>query len=66
MRKPGPNCDLVIAYTGAVAPEAIEAVGLMAGATATSALLAVTSADRLNAGWTAAERAPRARPGMRI
>src|SRR5438105_4917751 len=27
LRKPGPNCDLVVAYTGAVAPEAIEAVG---------------------------------------
>jgi pyruvate dehydrogenase E1 component len=26
MREPGPNCDIVIAYTGAVAPEAIEAV----------------------------------------
>ena len=30
MRKPGPNCQVVVAYTGAVAPEAIEAVGLMA------------------------------------
>src|SRR5204863_6319285 len=29
MRKPGPNCDIVIAYTGAVAPEAVEAVGLI-------------------------------------
>src|SRR3954465_10924626 len=29
LRKPGPNCDLVIAYAGAVAPEAIEAVGLI-------------------------------------
>ena len=26
MRPPGPNCQLVVAYTGAVAPEAIEAV----------------------------------------
>ena len=30
MRKPGPNCQVVVAYTGAVAPEAIEAIGLMA------------------------------------
>ena len=28
-RRPGPNCQVVVAYTGAVAPEAIEAVGLM-------------------------------------
>ena len=30
LRKPGPNAQVVVAYTGAVAPEAIEAVGLMA------------------------------------
>ena len=30
LRPPGPNCQLVVAYTGAVAPEAIQAVGLMA------------------------------------
>ena len=28
LRKPGPNTEVVIAYTGAVAPEAIEAIGL--------------------------------------
>ena len=42
---------------GAVAPEAIEAVGLMAEDRRDVGLLAVTSADRLNAGWTAAQRA---------
>jgi pyruvate dehydrogenase E1 component len=47
----------VVAYTGAVAPEAIEAVGLMAEDRRDVGLLAVTSADRLNAGWTAAQRA---------
>jgi pyruvate dehydrogenase E1 component len=57
MRKPGPNAEVVIAYTGAVAPEAIEAVGLMAEDRRDVGLLAVTSADRLNAGWTAASRA---------
>ena len=57
MRKPGPNCQVVVAYTGAVAPEAIEAVGLMAEDRRDVGLLAVTSADRLNAGWTAAQRA---------
>lgn len=57
MREPGPNCELVVAYTGAVAPEAIAAVGLMAEDRRDIGLLAVTSADRLNAGWTAAQRA---------
>jgi pyruvate dehydrogenase E1 component len=57
MRRPGPNCQVVVAYTGAVAPEAIQAVGLMAEDRRDVGLLAVTSADRLNAGWTAAQRA---------
>jgi pyruvate dehydrogenase E1 component len=57
LRKPGPNAQVVVAYTGAVAPEAIEAVGLMAEDRRDVGLLAVTSADRLNAGWTAASRA---------
>jgi len=57
MRKPGPNAQVVVAYTGVVAPEAIEAVGLIAGDRRDVGLLAVTSADRLNAGWTAAQRA---------
>jgi pyruvate dehydrogenase E1 component len=57
LRPPGPNAEIVVAYTGAVAPEAIEAVGLMAEDRRDVGLLAVTSADRLNAGWTAAGRA---------
>jgi pyruvate dehydrogenase E1 component len=57
MRRPGPNCQVVVAYAGAVAPEAIQAVGLMAEDRRDVGLLAVTSADRLNAGWTAAQRA---------
>ncbi len=57
LRKPGPNCQVAVAYTGAVAPEAIQAVGLMAEDRRDVGLLAVTSADRLNAGWTAAQRA---------
>ncbi len=48
---------MVVAYTGAIAPEAIQAVGLMAEDRRDVGLLAVTSADRLNAGWTAASRA---------
>ena len=50
---------------GAVAPEAIEAVGLMAEDRRDVGLLAVTSADRLNAGWTAAQPRARARPRRR-
>jgi pyruvate dehydrogenase E1 component len=57
LRKPGPNAQVVVAYSGAIAPEAIEAVGLMAEDRRDVGLLAVTSADRLNAGWTAAQRA---------
>jgi pyruvate dehydrogenase E1 component len=57
LRKPGPNAQVIVAYTGAVAPEAIAAVGLMAEDRRDVGLLAVTSADRLNAGWTAAQRA---------
>ncbi len=57
LRRPGHNAEIVIAYTGAVAPEAIEAVGMIAEDRRDVGLLAVTSADRLNAGWTAASRA---------
>jgi pyruvate dehydrogenase E1 component len=57
LREPGPNCQVVVAYAGTVAPEAIKAVGLMAEDRRDVGLLAITSADRLNAGWTAACRA---------
>ncbi|MQT14818.1 transketolase [Segnochrobactrum spirostomi] len=57
LRRPGPNADLVIAYSGAVAPEAIAAVGLLGEARRDVGLLAITSADRLHGGWTAAQRA---------
>jgi pyruvate dehydrogenase E1 component len=56
LRKPGANCDLVIAYTGALAPEAIEATGLLGDSHRDIGLLAITSADRLHAGWTAARK----------
>ena len=64
IRKPGPNCDLVIAYSGAVAPEAIEAVGLIGENRRDVGLLAITSADRLHAGWTAARNLRRDRRGL--
>ncbi|MEB3417966.1 transketolase [Salipiger marinus] len=57
LRPPGPNCEVVIAYQGAVAPEAIRAAGHLAEGRRDVGVLAVTSADRLNAGWTAAQRA---------
>ncbi|GGE31471.1 pyruvate dehydrogenase E1 component [Agaricicola taiwanensis] len=57
LRRPGPNAQVVVCYTGAVAPEAIEAVGLMSEDRRDIGLLAITSADRLNAGWSAAQRA---------
>ena len=56
LRKPGPNAEVVIAYTGAVAPEAIEAIGLLGESRRDVGLLAITSADRLHAGWTAARK----------
>jgi len=57
LRGPEPGCDLAIAYTGAVAPEAIEAAGLLGEDHRGVGVLAVTSADRLSAGWHAAQRA---------
>ena len=57
LRKPGPNSEVVIAYQGCVATEAIAAAGLIGEQRRDVGLLAVTSADRLNAGWHAAQRA---------
>ncbi|RAI60005.1 transketolase [Roseicella frigidaeris] len=56
LRPPGPNAQIVIACSGAVTPEAIQAVGLLAEDRRDVGLLAVTSADRLHAGWLAAQR----------
>jgi pyruvate dehydrogenase E1 component len=64
LRKPGPNAELVIAYTGAVAPEAIEATGFIGESRRDIGLLAITSADRLHAGWTAARKLRRDRRGV--
>ena len=47
LRQPGPERDSPIVYTGAVAPEAIEAAGLLAEDRRGVGVLAVTSADRL-------------------
>ncbi len=57
LRPPEPGAGLVLAYTGAVAPEAIQAAGLLAEKYRGLGVLAITSADRLSAGWHAANRA---------
>ncbi len=63
LRPAGPNAEVVIAYTGVVASEAIEAAGLMAEDRRDVGVLAITSADRLHAGWSAAQRAREAGQG---
>jgi pyruvate dehydrogenase E1 component len=64
LRKPGPNAELIVAYTGAVAPEAIEATGFIGESRRDIGLLAITSADRLHSGWTAARQLRRDRRGV--
>jgi pyruvate dehydrogenase E1 component len=59
LREPQPNTALVLAYQGCIAPEVLAAAGQLAERHRDVAVLAVTSADRLNAGWTAAQRARR-------
>lgn len=56
LRKPGPNADVVIAYQGCLGLEAIEAAGRIGNDRRDVGVLAITSADRLNAGWNAAQR----------
>ncbi len=56
---PAPGAELAIAYTGAVAPEAIEAHARIQEDVPGAGLLAVTSPDRLHQGWIAAQRARR-------
>jgi pyruvate dehydrogenase E1 component len=64
LRAPGPNAEVIVAYTGAVAPEAIEATGFIGESRRDVGLLAITSADRLHAGWTAARRLRRDRRSL--
>jgi pyruvate dehydrogenase E1 component len=59
LRPPGPGCEVVIAYQGTVAQEAIQAAGLIAEDRRDIGVLAITSADRLSAGWHAVRRARR-------
>ncbi|MEE9300138.1 MAG: transketolase, partial [Alphaproteobacteria bacterium] len=48
---PAPGADLALVFTGAVAPEVQEAHRQIAQDLPGAGLLAVTSADRLHAGW---------------
>ena len=57
LRRPDPATQIAIVYMGALAPEAIEAAGLLAEDRRGIGVLAVTSADRLSAGWHSAQRA---------
>ena len=56
---PASGAELAIVYSGVMAAEAIEAHGEILDDLPGAGLLAVTSADRLNAGWHAAEQARR-------
>ena len=57
LKAPADGAELALVYTGAVAPEAVAAWEALAEDIPGAGLLAVTSADRLNAGWAAAQRA---------
>ena len=57
LQPPTPSCEVVIAYQGVLASEAVAAAGAVGADKRNVAVLAVTSADRLNAGWHAAQRA---------
>ncbi len=57
LRRPEADSKAAIVYMGAVAPEAIEAAGLLSEDVRGVGVLAVTSADRLSADWHAAQRA---------
>ncbi|WP_437162325.1 1-deoxy-D-xylulose-5-phosphate synthase N-terminal domain-containing protein [Falsiroseomonas sp. E2-1-a20] len=56
---PGPGASLAIAYQGPVAPEVLEAFAAVREDLPDAGLLAVTSPDRLQAGWLEARRGAR-------
>jgi pyruvate dehydrogenase complex dehydrogenase (E1) component len=57
LKPPGPGAELAIVYQGVVAPQAVAVYEQILEDIPDAGLLAVTSADRLNAGWQAAHRA---------
>lgn len=60
LKPPAEGAELAIAFSGALAPEALEAWEAIVEEVPGAGLLAVTSADRLNAEWCAAGRARQA------
>jgi pyruvate dehydrogenase E1 component len=56
LREPGPDCELAIAYCGAVAPEALAAFAALCEDLPQTGVLAVTSPNRLHRDWRAATR----------
>jgi pyruvate dehydrogenase E1 component len=59
LRPPTPDTTVALAVQGALAPEVLAAADRLAADGLAAAVLSITSADRLNAGWTAAQRARR-------
>ncbi len=58
-KEPAPGSDFALAYCGVVAPEAMAAFEMIAEDLPGAGLLAITSPDRLHAGWRDAARARR-------
>ena len=56
---PAPGARIALAYQGPIAPEAESAFAVLRAEVPEAGLLAVTSPDRLHAGWLAAARARR-------
>ena len=57
-KAPGVDCEVIVAYCGALAPEAEAAWAIIEEDSPGAGLLAVTSPDMLHSGWTEASRAP--------
>lgn len=58
LREPAPGAEIALAYTGAVAPEAVSAFEQLSEDVPGAGLLAITSPDILHTDWMAATRAP--------
>ncbi len=65
-RPPAPGADFAIAYTGAVAPEAMDAFEQLRDDLPGAGLLAIPSPDRLHAEWSRAAKGGRARGAGRV
>ncbi len=58
LREPAPGAEIALAYTGAVAPEALSAFEQLSEDIPGAGLLAITSPDILHTDWMSATRAP--------